>query len=301
MKTILVTGASGLIGLHLCKKLQDSGYDVRVLGRNKRGRIPYKQFVWDIYAGQIEDGALSDVHAIIHLAGANISEGRWTDNRRQEIVSSRVDSTKLLFEALKRSEGQISTFITSSAIGYYGAQTVDTIFKESDEPATDFIGQVCLNWELAADAFENDGIRTVKMRTGVVFTPTGGPLAKMVQPIKLGFGSGLGKGSQYMPWVHIDDLCSMYLQAIENDQMSGPYNAVAPEHITNKELMKGIGKVIRKKVWLPNVPSFLLKLIFGELAVIFLEGSRVSPDRIKKTGFSFKFPEVKTALTDLLA
>ena len=300
MKTILVTGVSGLIGKHLCQVLQNKGYAVRVLGRTKRKNVPYQQFIWDIPSGHIEEGALDGLYAVIHLAGANIGEGRWTDNRKREIVSSRVDSMKLLSDGLKNVEGRISTFISASAVGYYGAKTVDTVFEESNDPAMDFVGQVCLKWELAADVFENDGIRTVKMRTGVVFTPTGGPLAQMTQPVKLGVGSGLGRGSQYLPWIHIDDLCRMYLKAIENETMSGPYNAVAPEHVTNEALIKNIGTVIGRKVWLPNLPAFLLKIIFGEMAVIFLEGSRISSERMQETGFKFKFRTLTSALTDLL-
>jgi uncharacterized protein len=301
MKTVLVTGASGLIGQHLCKDLAKRGYDVRVLGRKKRQNSLYTQFVWNIAKSYIDMDAVRGVNFIIHLAGANISEGRWTDDRKQEIKDSRVISTELLLSAVIETDTVLDAFISSSAIGYYGAQTVKSIFLESDNPAKDFIGKVCLLWELAASQFEKRGIRTVKLRTGVVLTSSDGPLAKMLAPIKWGVGSGLGKGSQYIPWIHINDLVGIYVMAMEENEMTGPYNAVAPEHLTNLELTKSIAKAVNRKVRMPNIPDFLLKLIFGEMAVIFLEGSRVSADRIQRSGFQFKHPNAEQALKDLLA
>jgi len=300
MKTVLVTGASGLIGRHLCRLLETKGYSIHVLGRSMKKDISYKQFVWDIGSGTVDLNVFKGVNAIIHLAGANISEGRWTKTRQQEIRDSRVKSIDLLYNSVKKVGIQLEAFISSSAIGYYGAITSDTVFTESDSPAGDFIGGVCLEWELAADALEKHGVRTVKLRTGVVLTAKGGPLAKMVQPIQLRFGSALGKGSQFMPWIHVDDLCQMYVQSLEDPKMSGPYNAVAPEHVTNRQVTESIGAVLKRKIWLPNVPSFLLKLIFGEMAVIFLQGSRVSSSRIKKTGFQFQYEELDGALKNLL-
>jgi len=300
MKTVLVTGASGLIGRHLCRLLETKGYAIHVLGRSKKNDLPYKQFVWDVNKGVVDSDAFEGINAIIHLAGANISEGRWTKHRQQEIRDSRVKSTKLLLKAVQAAGIHLDVFVSSSAIGYYGATTSDTIFAEADSSAEDFIGNVCLEWELSADAFEQNDVRTVKLRTGVVMTPTEGPLAKMARPIQSGFGSALGSGKQFMPWIHIDDLCEIYLQSIEDVAMSGPYNAVAPTHATNAQVTSTIGRVLNRKTWLPNVPAFVLKLIFGEMAVIFLEGSRVSSHRIEQTGFQFRYPELEKTLTNLM-
>mgnify|MGYP000548411736 CR=1 FL=1 len=299
MKTILVTGASGLVGSHLCMKLLDKGYNVKRLGRQVVNGAP-NRFSWDVKNMKIDDEALSGVHAIIHLAGANISEGRWTDNRKKEIVDSRVNSTNLLLEAVKRTKPPLETYITASAIGYYGAVTTDHIFKEDDNPATDFIGEVCSRWEDAANQFNDIKVRTVALRTGVVLTAKNGPLQKMKLPVALGIGSGLGKGSQYFPWIHINDLCDMYIYALEHSNISGPYNAVSPEHITNLEFTKNIGNALRRKVFLPNVPSFILKLIFGQMAVIFLEGSRVSSQKIEHEGYLFTYKSSQKALNDLV-
>lgn len=300
MTTVLVTGASGLIGGHLCKRLSEEGYSVRVLGRSTSAVSPYEQFTWNVRDNVMDENAVKNVDYIVHLAGANISEGRWNESRKAEIVQSRVNSAKLLFDTVKNTDTKLKAFISSSAIGYYGAQTSETIFDEGHGPSTDFIGEVCKQWEEAAQHFEAVDMRTVMIRTGVVLTPQNGPLAKMVMPVKLGVGSGLGKGSQYLPWIHIEDLCNIYLKAIQDDAMNGPYNGVAPEHITNLDFTKTIGKVIGKKVWMPNVPSFVLKLLFGEMAVIFLEGSRVSSKKIEKAGLKFTHPAAHAALENLL-
>lgn len=300
MRTVLVTGASGLIGKQLCKSLVEKGYTVRVLGRSIRENVPYKQFVWDVTNKQIDTESVIGVDYVIHLAGANISEGRWSNARKQEIIDSRVISAALLLDAVKSTGTKLKAFISSSAIGYYGAQTVETIFEETAPPAKDYIGHVCNEWEAAAKKFEAEEVRTVLIRTGVVLTPKDGPLGKMTAPVKLGIGSGLGKGSQYMPWIHIDDLCEIYLKAIEDETMTGPYNGVAPEHISNIDFTKSIGKAIGRKVWFPNVPGFILRVLFGEMAVIFLEGSRVSCKKIRQTGLDYKYPTAQAALGNLL-
>lgn len=300
MKTVLVTGASGLIGRQLCEKLMEKGYTVRALTRNISERTPYRQYLWHLPQGFIDEKVFRDLDYIVHLAGANISDGRWTPQRREDIIRSREDSAELLFDGLRITKSTIKAFISSSAVGYYGAVTSDHIYTESDAPANDFIGEVCQKWEAVADKFQNEGIRTVKLRTGVVLSKKGGALPKLAKPVKFGIGSGLGTGKQYMPWIHIDDIVDMYIQAIENDNMKGVYNAVAPEHITNRKLVKQIGKVLRRPVIFPNVPGFILKWIFGEMSVIILEGSRISAEKIEKTGFQFKYPTVQEALKNLL-
>jgi uncharacterized protein len=300
MKTVLITGGSGLIGKRLSQKLTDKGYRVRLLGRKIHENIVYDQFVWNVAIQSVNDAAFKNCDYIIHLAGANLAEGRWTKSRKEEIVNSRIKSTQLLFNAAMRLKLDLKAFISSSAIGYYGAITTERIFEESDSPADEFIGQLCMQWEQEINSFERIRVRTVKLRTGVVFSPVDGPLAKMAMPVKHGLGAGLGMGSQYLPWIHLDDLCDMYIKALEDEDIYGVYNAVSPQHVTNIEVMKAIGNAVGRKVWLPLIPSFLLKLAFGKMAVIFLEGSRVSSSKIQQTGFTFRYPTLDLALKNLL-
>lgn len=287
MANILITGGTGLVGKHLCKALTERGHNINLLSRSSNNDLGINTYLWDIKRGQIDAEAVNKADYIIHLAGANIGQGRWTEKRKQEIIQSRTQSGELIFNALDPKNNQLKAFISSSATGYYGSSTTDKIFTEDHPPANDFLGLVCQKWEKTADAFQNIGIRTVKIRTAVVFTESGGALAKMSIPISMGVGSPVGSGQQYIPWIHLDDLVGIYLKAIEDNEMIGAYNAVAPEHLTNTELTQRIAKKLNKKLWLPNVPAFLLKLLLGEMSVIVLEGSRISSDKIRSTGYSF--------------
>ncbi len=300
MKTVLITGGTGLVGKYLSKKLIEKGYVVATLGRASKKQSDIPNYTWNIEKNELEDGALENVDYIIHLAGANIGEKRWTSKRKKEIVDSRIDSSQLIFQKITENKHQLKAFISASAIGYYGAITTDKIFVETDQPSHDFLGETCRLWEEAANSFESLGIRTVKIRTGVVLTYQGGALAKMITPVKVGLGASIGSGKQYMPWIHIDDLCEIYLKAIEENNMHGAFNAVAPEHKTNREFSETLTKVLKKKVWFPSIPAFILKIIFGKMSELILNGSRVSSNKLIKEGFQFKFPDLKSALEDLI-
>ncbi len=297
MKTILITGGSGLIGSTLQQKLISKGYTVFILSRQKSDNS--NSFYWDIEKNEIEDEAILKADFIIHLAGAGIADKRWTETRKKELIESRVNSANLLLKKVKELNPTLEGFIAASGIGYYGGITSEKIFSEDDNAGTDFISKICQLWEQASLKFQQESIRTVILRTGVVFSKKGGALEKIKQPIQLGVGAALGSGSQYIPWIHIEDLCNLYIEAIENNNFKGVYNAVAPEHCTNKQLTKTIANILNKSIWLPNVPSFLLKLALGKMSVIILEGSRVSSEKAKKIGFKFKFPTVKEALINL--
>ena len=247
----------------------------------------------------LQKKAIDEADYIIHLAGANIGDKRWTDKRKQLIIDSRVKSAQLLFDTIKDRNKILKAFISASAIGYYGAITSDKIFTETDPAANDFLGETCRLWEQSAGQFNGLGIRTVKIRTGVVLTSQGGALAKMVAPVKIGIGSALGSGKQYLPWIHIEDLCEIYLKAIEDIQMKGPYNAVAPENKTNKEFTHSLAQALNKPFWFPNIPALILKLFFGKMSDMLLKGSRVSSEKIIASDFTFKFPDIETALNDL--
>lgn len=295
---VLITGASGTIARVLSKKLENQ-YSIRFLTRKKEAE---NEFEWDLENQIIDENAFENVSHIIHLAGANISEKRWTEDRKKELISSRVDSAKLILNTLKKKNIKLKSFISASGINFYGTKTTDKIFTENDTPGNDFLSEVVIVWEKAADEFKEQNIseRVVKIRTAVVLSKNEGALAKMMTPIQFGIGSPLGSGKQYMPWIHIDDICSIYEFALKNPEIEGSYNASAPQHTTNENLTKLIAKVLKKPLFMPNVPTFILKLIFGELADALLEGSRASSEKIIKAGFEFQFPDLKMALEDLL-
>lgn len=298
MTSILVTGGTGFIGNHLCNLLRSKGYNVLILSRNKTNSP--NTFYWNITENYIDPKAIQIADYIVHLTGAGIADKRWTKKRKKELIDSRVKSTNLLFNKIKEFNPALKGFISASGIGFYGAVTSNKIYSEKDSVGTDFLAEVCKAWESASNQFNSLNIRTVIFRTGIVLSKTGGAFEKMSQPIKLGIGSPIGTGNQYMPWIHLEDLCNLFLEAIENEQFKGIYNATAPEHITNKELTKKIASSLHKKIWLPNVPDFILRLIFGEMAVILLEGSRISSNKIEKTGFQFKFPTIQKAIQELI-
>lgn len=300
MEKVLITGGTGLIGSHLSKKLQENGYEVAILSRTKKIGSAIPTYMWDYNTSKIDKEAIDSVDFIIHLAGANISEKRWTTKRKQQILDSRVKSGELILNNIIEQKKEIKAFITASAIGYYGSITSDKIFVEEDNHFNDFIGNTCRLWEQSADKFQSIGIRTVKLRTGIVLTKKGGALAKMITPINYGIVALLGKGKQYLPWIHIDDLCDIYVKAIDNSKMKGAYNAVAPEHLSYKEFSKQLAIVFQKPSLNINIPSFIIKIIFGKMSEILLNGSRVSSNKLVKAGYNFKFPSIQNALTDLL-
>ncbi|WP_312285501.1 TIGR01777 family oxidoreductase [Chryseobacterium gleum] len=297
-EVVLITGAGGMIAKELAKKIGQD-YEIRFLTRHRKQENEYE---WDIKKGTVDETAFDDVSHIIHLAGANISEKRWTPERKRELISSRVDSAELLRATLRKNKIKLKSFISASGINFYGTKTSEKIDVETDPPGNDFLSEVVVLWERAADDFKEQELaeRVVKIRTAVVLSEKDGALKKMVPPVQYYIGSPLGSGKQYMPWIHIEDICSIYEFALKNSTIEGAYNAVSPQHATNKELTKKIAKVLGKPLWMPNVPGFVLKLIFGELASVILEGSRASSQKILDAGFHFKFPDLEKALRDLL-
>jgi len=295
---ILITGAGGLIAHELSKKLEKD-FTVRFLTRKKKHS---NEFEWNIKNKTIDDTAFEGVSHIIHLAGANISEKRWTDERKKELISSRVDSADLIVKTLQEKKIRLKSFISASGINYYGTKTTDAIFNENNQPGNDFLSEVVVLWERAADQFKEQNLaeRVVKIRTAVMLSEKDGALKKMLPPIRMGIGAPLGTGKQYMPWIHIEDICTIYEFALKNNTMDGAFNAVSPQHTTNENLTKKIAEVLKKPLFMPNIPGFVLKLIFGELADALLEGSRASAEKIQNAGFQFKFPDLKKALEHLL-
>jgi uncharacterized protein (TIGR01777 family) len=292
MAIILLTGGTGLIGNILEQKLISENHTVRILTRSPKKE---NHFSWDLKENTIDEKAFENLDYIIHLAGAGIADKRWTDERKTILIDSRVNSANLLFSKVKELAINLKGFISASGIGYYGALTSETIFKETDAPANDFIAEICVKWEKAAHQFKNLDIPVTILRTGVVLSKEGGALSKMNTPI---FLSALGSGKQYLPWIHIEDLCNLYVKSISDTTFNGIYNAVAPEHQTNKNFTKLLSKVVKKPLLPINAPGFVLKLVLGEMANIVLEGSRVSSDKTTKS-YNFKFTRALEALENL--
>jgi len=295
MEKVLITGGSGLIGRRLSFLLKSRGYEVRILSRSNNPKNNYKTFVWNVSEQYINDSAFEGLNHIIHLAGAGIADKRWSEKRKKEIIASRVASTNLLYNTVKRLKTPLNSFISASATGYYGAVTSETIFEEKDKPAKDFLGKVCSLWEDSIFQFNEIKIRTVALRTGIVLSKDGGALKKMKTPII----TSLGNGKQYMPWIHIDDLCELYIKAIEDQEFKGAFNAVSSEHISNLSFSKKVSKIFNYPFLAVGTPSFILQIVFGEMSTIILNGSRISANKIKQAGFKFKFENLEKALKNL--
>ena len=300
MATVLLTGGNGLIGRHLCRRLQDRGYDVIILSRSKNKRSAVPVYALNLEKMEMDTVSVARADYIVHLAGAGIGEKRWTTRRKQEIMDSRIKTAQLIHKAVREQKKVLRAFVSASAIGYYGMVTSDKIYTETDPPADDFLGEVCKKWEQAADQFQESGIRTVVLRSGVVLAKEGGILARLMKFVRAGLGSALGNGRQYMPWIHVEDLCGMFIKAIEDSRMEGPYNAVAPDDRTNGEFTRTLARILEKPFWLPGIPSWVLRLLFGAMSGMLLKGSRVSAEKIKQAGYSFAFPALEDALTDVI-
>ena len=295
-KTVLITGGSGLIGRKLTSELQKNGFRVSWLSRKDISVPDVHVYKWNIERNVIDRKAIEAAHVIVHLAGANIGARRWTKKRKQDIIDSRIKSAELLLTALRESGKTLDVFVSASAVGYYGARTTEKVYSEEDSAADDFLGSTCRKWEEVANRFTDASDRLVKLRTGVVLDAREGALPKMALPVKLGFGSSLGSGKQYIPWIHINDIVGIYLKAIEDKAMQGAFNAVAPQVVTLDEFLRTLARVLKRPYFMPRVPAIVLKILLGEMSSLILEGSRISADKVQKAGYKFKFDTVDNAL-----
>lgn len=294
---ILVSGASGLVGSALVRHLSARGEDVLQLVRNA-AREGARDVLWNPSKGIEDAGKLEGLDAVIHLAGEPIAEGRWTEDKKRRIRESRVQGTKVLSEALAGLTRKPSVFLSASAIGYYGSRGSEILTEES-QPGDDFLARVCREWEEATAPAARAGIRVVQMRFGVILSSQGGALAKMLTPFKLGVGGRLGSGRQYMSWIALDDVVGV-VDHLLKASLSGPVNTVAPNPVTNREFTKALGEALSRPTLFP-VPRFALRLAFGEMAdVALLASQRVEPERLKESGYVFKYPELKDALRHIL-
>lgn len=299
MGKILITGASGLIGTRLTELLVEQGYSVVHLGRaKKKTGIPC--YVWDVEKSFIEPGVFEGVDTIIHLAGAGIADKPWTDQRKKLILESRTHSTRLLYREIKKGGHSVKNFIAASAIGFYGFEDNDKLLHENDVAGTDFLAQVVKKWEDEVDQLKTLPLRLVKIRIGIVLSTAGGALKEILKPVKFYAGAPLGSGRQGVSWIHIEDLCRMFLKAVQDEHLQGVYNGVGPYPVTNKELTQAIAKALHKPLFLPPVPGLVLRLLLGEMADLVLKGNKVSAEKITQAGFTFQYKTLDAALANLL-
>lgn len=307
METILLTGGTGTIGKNLTAHLLKKGYKVIILTR----KLPASNSInagvsyasWNINENKMDTDALQKADHIIHLAGAGVVDKRWSSAYKKEILDSRTKSSALLIDAMAKTSNKIKTMVSASAIGWYGADNAFTLqngFTEDALPNNDFLGDTCRLWEESVEPAANLGKRVVKLRTGIVLSEHGGALAEFKKPLKFGMAAILGSGKQIVSWIHMDDLCRMYIESIQNPLLSGSYNAVAPGPVSNKTLTLQLAKTMRKNAFIPiHVPAFVLKIMMGESSIEVLKSCTVNCKKIKDAGFTFLYPSIESALNDL--
>jgi uncharacterized protein len=306
MPKVMITGGTGLVGKNLTTALIMKGYEVIILSRRPvEGQIhqKIKYATWNLATQEI-DGALAEADYIIHLAGAGVMEKKWTKKYKNEIITSRTKSSELLIKGLRENTNKVKTIISASAIGWYGKDhdlKHKEAFIESDKPDKSFLGETCRYWEKSIEPVEQLGKRLVKLRFGIVLSRAGGALEEFKKPLRYGIAAILGNGKQVISWVHIDDLCRMIIYAMEDEHLSGSYNAVAPSPVTNKIFILKLAALLRHQFYIPvHVPQFFLKLFMGERSIEILKSTTVSCEKIKAEGFIFLYPTIDAALKELI-
>lgn len=301
MSKILITGGTGLIGQNLTVLLQNAGHEVAYLSRNTQViNHEVKIFGWDIEQGLVDSEAIVWADQIVHLAGESVAGGRWTKSKKEAILASRVNSTRLLYKALQEHEHHVKTFVCASAIGASGSDLSQDWVDENSAYGTDFLATVVQQWEQETEPIKALSIRTVNIRIGIVLSSEGGALDKMAIPTKYGLGATLGTGTQMMSWIHIDDLAGMFAMALQNNNWQGVFNGVSPNVVSNKDFTQALAGVLKRPLFLPNVPGVVLKVLLGEMSELVLGGQRVSSKKIEDAGYQFAYPALDQALFNLL-
>lgn len=298
MTTILIAGGTGLIGQHLSRMLRERNYRVLHLSRTKDLDAEFPAYHWDLQRGELDLDALERADYVINLAGAGIADKLWTNSRRKVIIDSRVDGTLLLREGILKVNSKPRAYIAGSANGIYGDRG-DQWLPETAEPGEGFLAETTVIWEQAIDKLKSTGVRLAAVRTGIVLSTQGGAFEKMYAPFKFGLGSYFGDGSAYYSWIHIDDICRMFIHLVENE-LTGYYNGNAPEPATVKELAYAIKEVRDKPAIVAPVPGFALRMGMGEMADVVLSSTRADASKIAASGFEWKFPELKPALRNII-
>jgi len=298
-QSIVIGGASGLVGSALTKALQDAGHTVRALVR-RPVQNPETEIYWKPSTGEIDSDALNGVDAVVHLGGIGIAEQRWTSEYKQKIRDSRVDSTRLLATTLAMLPNKPRVYVNASAIGYYGVRGDEKI-DERSAGGTGFLPETCREWEEATQNAWEAGIRVCQMRIGVVLSPKGGALAKMLTPFKMGVGGPLGSGDQYMSWIALPDLVAAIQFALDHDALHGAVNATAPNPVTNRQFSQALGAELNRPAVMPT-PAFAIRLLVGrEMAdELLLGGAQIYPRRLEEEGFVFAHPVINQALDAVL-
>ncbi len=295
-KTILIAGGTGLIGQRLTQILKEKGHEVLLFSRRPD---PEKNiFEWNPAAGTLDENALRRADVVINLAGAGIADKRWTAARKREIIESRVLGAKTFRIAFEKTGHRPEAYFSASAIGFYG-NSGEKIMTETDPPGQDFLSKTTQLWEKAADEIAAIGIRTVKFRIGIVLSKSGGALLEILKPMRFGVASYFGDGKMWCSWIHLEDICRMFLWAIENPKIEGVFNAAAPDPIRNKDLVSLSSKILKRPALLLPAPAIFLKIFLGEMAAVVLNSTRVSANKIERAGFKFLFPEIENALKNL--
>ncbi len=299
-KTVLITGGTGLIGLQLSRLLQEKGYQVRHLSRRRNLQAEFPAYQWNIQRETIDKEAFDGVDYIVHLAGASLAAKRWTAAYKQVMLDSRIKGTALLINTIKSLPKRPKAFISASAIGFYG-NAGEQWMDETASPATGgFMSECCVLWEKSAQSIPDLGLRLAILRIGIVLSSKDGALQKMMASLPLRVAAYFGDGETYYSWIHIDDMCRLFCKAIEDEAMKGIFNAVAPNPVKNKILVKTLIEASGKQVMMVPAPAFALRLAMGEMSQIVLEGSRASAQKIQEQGFDFQYPELLPALKDIL-
>lgn len=297
---VLITGATGLVGNELVSLLLQNGVSIHYLSTSKKkieNEPNYKGFFWNPEQGLIDENCLMGVDAIIHLAGATISK-RWTNAYKQEIIESRIVSSSLLFKALKNNPHQVKQIVSASGVAIYPNSDTKVYTEDSNEIDNGFLGTVVVKWEESVDKFKLLNIKVCKLRTALVLSNKGGALMEMIKPIRWGLGAAFGTGKQIQSWIHVHDLAALYLFAVEN-AWDGVYNAAAPNPVSNEEFTKAIATVLKKPLFLPNIPQFVMKFFLGEMHELLFENKNVSSQKAIGSGFIFKYKTVDKALENL--
>lgn len=287
-----------MIGKELLIALQNEGHTISILARKRINVKDVQVYLWDVYRQKIDAACLDRVDTIIHLAGENIAEKKWTKERKQQLVDSRVLSTSLLYKTIRETPNQVKEFISASAVGYYG-DCGEEILTEESENGYGFLAECCEKWENEIDKGKDLNLRVVKIRTGFVLKKNEGGLAAMDKPIRFFAGAPLGSGQQWVPWIHIKDLLRIYLFALENMEMNGPYNACAPYPVTNKTLTESIARALNRPVWPIKISETILNALLGEMSTVALMSTNISAQKLLDTGFSFNFTDLDAALKDI--
>lgn len=299
-KNILITGATGLIGRKLVPLLLQQGHRVSILSRKQSDIKGAKVFLWDVKQQTIDLAAFEGIDTVVHLAGAGIADKRWTPEYKQEVIDSRVQSTQLLYQSIRATNAPVNSFVSASAIGYYGDRG-EEILTENSEPGSGFLADCCALWEEAVNAGITMGLRVVKIRVGLVLSREDGALASMEKPIRYFVGAPLGNGRQWMPWIHLDDMANIFAKAINDTTMAGAYNGCSPVPVTNKLFTKSIASQLGRPVWPFHVPAFVLRALLGEMSIMPLMSSNTSCQKLLDAGYKFAYLDLDSALKAIYA